>query len=210
MAGILKREPSPDGRDADNFGYVNSVDEAYKLIAEFERGSTTKFSCFKADKGFGNTGMHIYIYLKALSRASLYLSRPCSTDPIFHYNLTTDHSNRSHKILWEDPRDIKGAKIRFIGVPFIILGRKVFDCQHGKDRKAGEKRKRQDAEEVNKILYCTYTLFFYPRHWCFYCHLWLANPKCQIHISLGQMTLISKYFYDNRDNSSISAKLKMV
>ena len=98
--------------------------------------------------------------MKALRRASLYLSRPCSTEPIFHYNLKTDYSNRSHKILWEDPRDIKGAKIRFTGVPFIILGRKVFDCQHGKDRKAGEKRKREDAEEVNKILYCTYILFF--------------------------------------------------
>ena len=51
----------PDGRDEDNFGYITSVDEAYKLIAEFETGSTTKFSCFKADKGFGNTGMPIYI-----------------------------------------------------------------------------------------------------------------------------------------------------
>ena len=46
-----------------NLGYVNSVDEAYKLIAEFETGSTTKFSCFKADKGFGNTGMYVYIYI---------------------------------------------------------------------------------------------------------------------------------------------------
>ena len=57
MAGILKREPLLDGGDADNLGYANSVDEAYKLIAEFETGSTTKFSCLKSDKGFGNTGM---------------------------------------------------------------------------------------------------------------------------------------------------------
>ena len=150
--------------------------------------------------------------MKALRRASLYLSRPCSTEPIFHYNLTTDHSNRSHKILWEDPRDIKGAKIRFTGVPFIILGRKVFDCQYGKDRKAGEKRKREDAEEVNIILYCTYILFFFIRDIgvATVTYIWLANPKGQIHISLGQMTLISEYFYDNRDNSSISAKLKIV
>ena len=104
--------------------------------------------------------IYIYISLKASRRASLYLTRPCSTEPIFHYNLTTDHSNRSHKILWEDPRDIKGAKIRFTGVPFIILGRKVFDCRRGKDRKAREKRKREDAEEVNKILFFTYILFF--------------------------------------------------
>ena len=105
--------------------------------------------------------MHIYIWKRYVALACI--SRPCSTEPIFHYNLKTDYSNRSHKILWEDPRDIKGAKIRFTGVPFIILGRKVFDCQHGKDRKAGEKRKREDAEEVNKILYCIYILFFFIR-----------------------------------------------
>ena len=61
MAGILKRKPLLDGRHADNLGYVNSVDEAYDLIAEFEIGLTTKFSCFKADIGVGNTGMYICI-----------------------------------------------------------------------------------------------------------------------------------------------------
>ena len=63
MARILKREPLLDGRHADNLGYVNSVDEAYKLIAEFETGLTAKFSCFKADKGSGNTGIYIYTYI---------------------------------------------------------------------------------------------------------------------------------------------------
>ena len=63
MAGILKREPLLDGRHADNLGYVNSVDEAYELIAEFEKGLTTKFSFFKADIGVGNTGMYICIYI---------------------------------------------------------------------------------------------------------------------------------------------------
>ena len=57
MVGILKREPLLDSRHVDSLGYVNSVDEAYKLIAEFATGLTTKFSCFKADKGFGNTGI---------------------------------------------------------------------------------------------------------------------------------------------------------
>ena len=44
MARILKREPLLDGKHADNLGYVNSVDEAHKLIEEFETGVTTKFS----------------------------------------------------------------------------------------------------------------------------------------------------------------------
>ena len=52
--GILKREPLLDGRHADNLGYVNSVDEAHKLI-DFETGLTAKFSFCNADKGFGNT-----------------------------------------------------------------------------------------------------------------------------------------------------------
>ena len=68
MAGILKREPLPDSRDGDNFGYVDSIDEAYKLIAEFDTGSMTKFSCFKAGKGFANTGIHIYIFESVTSR----------------------------------------------------------------------------------------------------------------------------------------------
>ena len=33
-----------DGRHEDNLGYVNLVDEAYELIAEFETGLTTKVS----------------------------------------------------------------------------------------------------------------------------------------------------------------------
>ena len=59
MAGILEREPLLDGRHANNLRYVNSVDEAHKLVVEFETGLTTKFACFKADKGFGNNGIYI-------------------------------------------------------------------------------------------------------------------------------------------------------
>ena len=42
MAGILSYEPSFDRKVTENFGYVSSVQEAYKLIAEFETRSTTK------------------------------------------------------------------------------------------------------------------------------------------------------------------------
>ena len=70
---ILKRERLLDGRHADNLGYVNSVDEAYKLITEFETGLTAKFSCFKADKGSGNTGMYIYIYIYMYIHIQIYI-----------------------------------------------------------------------------------------------------------------------------------------
>ena len=40
----------------ENFGYVFSLDEAYKFIGEFETQTTTKFTCYKADKNFGAIG----------------------------------------------------------------------------------------------------------------------------------------------------------
>ena len=89
MARILKREPLLDGRHADNLGYVNSVDEAQKLIAEFETGLTTKFSFCKADKGFENTGVYLYIYIdialwhyKALLSLLCILTSLSSSSPL--------------------------------------------------------------------------------------------------------------------------------
>ena len=70
---------------------------------------------------------------------------------------------------------LKEQKFDFTGVPFLILGRKVFNCQHGIDKTAGEKRKRKDAEELLYII-----ISFYPQPLC-YCQLWLANSKGQIH-----------------------------
>ena len=58
MAGILGYEPAFDQKISDNFGYVFSVGDAYKLLADFKTRTTTKFSCFKADKGFGNIGKY--------------------------------------------------------------------------------------------------------------------------------------------------------
>ena len=66
MAGILSYEPPFDSKIAENFGYVSSVEEAYKVITEFEIWSTTKFSCFKVDKDFGNIGVYLRFIYKAL------------------------------------------------------------------------------------------------------------------------------------------------
>ena len=59
-------EPAFDRKIAETFEYVSSVEEAYKLIAEFETRSTTKFSCFKVDKDFGNIGVCLRFIYKAL------------------------------------------------------------------------------------------------------------------------------------------------
>ena len=61
MAGILSYELALEREIAENFGYVSSVQDAYKLIAEFETRSTTKFSCFKVDKDFGNFGVYLLL-----------------------------------------------------------------------------------------------------------------------------------------------------
>ena len=105
--------------------------------------------------------------------------------------LTPPSSENPQITLGRCTRNSRSENSLFTGVPFLILGRKVFNCQHSIDRAAGEKRKRKDAEEVLYII-----ISFYP--------------KVQIHLWMGHMTLISKYFYDICDNSLILAKLKIV
>jgi len=65
-----------------------------------------------------------------------------------------DYTKGPHRIFWEDSQFVDGAKISFNGVPFIILGSKVYDCQHGVDRNTALKRKRREEAEVNKISNC--------------------------------------------------------
>ena len=134
MAGILGCEPLLDGRHADDLGYFNSVDQTYRLIAEFETRLMTKFSCFKADKGSRNTGMYSSLAIQSfafisklstLSRrrshvsllsilTSLTGSSPLAWLRLYHncgiirvkLMLTPPSSDRSHNILWEGARDI--------------------------------------------------------------------------------------------------------
>ena len=56
MAGILRYEPPFDYKINDNFGYVFSVEDAYRLLADFEMKTAREFSCFKADKSSGSIG----------------------------------------------------------------------------------------------------------------------------------------------------------
>ena len=59
--------------------------------------------------------------------------------------LVLDISVQNHKIRWSDEgRD-------FNGIPFIILGTKVLDCQYGKDRKASAKMKAKETKAEKKV-----------------------------------------------------------
>lgn len=58
-----------------------------------------------------------------------------------------DYKKGSHRLYWEDPKEGNRTKIKFTGVPFYIMGFKIFDCQHGKDRNASLKRKKKHQHE---------------------------------------------------------------
>ena len=56
---------------------------------------------------------------------------------------------KKHKVLW----NING--INYIGIPFMALSQKSFDCAHGNDRKAELKKKnrtRKDTENVRCLI----------------------------------------------------------
>ncbi|XP_065683959.1 uncharacterized protein LOC100197960 isoform X3 [Hydra vulgaris] len=78
---------------------AESYEEILALIQNYETETVSKFSCYSADKNFGNI----------------------------------EASVKHHKIRWEDD------SVPFNGVPFVIVGSKVFDCMHGRDRKVSFK-----------------------------------------------------------------------
>ena len=55
---------------------------------------------------------------------------------------TGGEKSKKHKVFFEDPAGGHN-RIKFDGCPYIIVGRKVYDCQHGVDRHAKEKKKNQ-------------------------------------------------------------------
>ena len=50
--------------------------------------------------------------------------------------------SKKHKVFFEDPAG-GHSRIQFDGCPYIIVGRKVYHCQHGVDRHAKEKQRNQ-------------------------------------------------------------------
>lgn len=61
---------------------------------------------------------------------------------------------RGHKILFEDMKNDKYLQqISFTGIPFMILGKKRYDCTHGVDRGISTKKKYKEKTEKG---YCFY------------------------------------------------------
>lgn len=55
---LSKEESSLSVQISETFGYVQSLDHAEKMISKFETKNDVKFSCYKADKDFGNHGTY--------------------------------------------------------------------------------------------------------------------------------------------------------
>ena len=53
-----KEESSLSVQISETFGYVQSLDHAEKMISKFETKNDVNFSCYKADKDFGNHGIY--------------------------------------------------------------------------------------------------------------------------------------------------------
>ena len=56
-----------------------------------------------------------------------------------------DIYTKKHKVLW----NING--INYIGIPFMVLPQKSFDCAHGINRKAELKKKRRTRKDTEKL-----------------------------------------------------------
>ena len=71
----------------------------------------------------------------------------------FHF-ATTDIFGKKHKIRWSD------EGLNFTGVPLIIAGTKIFDCQHGIDRKVIAKEKNKTERDQKKVRNYVAEFFF--------------------------------------------------
>ena len=67
---------------------------------------------------------------------------------IVFYTLSVDSNKLNHLVLPLTDPFIKTRKIYFNtdkvvfdGVPFMVIGSRIYDCQHGPDRKKSEKKK---------------------------------------------------------------------
>ena len=63
---------------------------------------------------------------------------------IICFILFLDISAKKYKIRWSD------EGYNFTGIPLIIAGTKMFDCQHGKDRKLLAKEKKKKEKDQKK------------------------------------------------------------
>lgn len=60
--------------------------------------------------------------------------------------------NPRHRIYWKDVQATKGVHLEFDGIPFLILGHKLLECQNGPDR---NRAKVNLVESTDILLFST-------------------------------------------------------
>ncbi|CAH3111147.1 unnamed protein product [Pocillopora meandrina] len=109
-----------------------------QVLREFETITTTRFCSFYS-KDFGkhhDRGIRSDGY--AFKNCDLLAENQLEE---LSHNVRSEKSKK-HKVYFEGPA-AGNTRIQFDGCPFIIVGRKVCDCQHGveRDRHAKEKKR---------------------------------------------------------------------
>lgn len=63
-----------------------------------------------------------------------------------------DPASGNHRVLWEDTPDAgsesQDDRIKFTGVPYMLVNSKTYDCQHGVNRNKALKTKLAPNDEV--------------------------------------------------------------
>ena len=91
----------------------------------------------------------------------------------------------NHKLLSEDVRvEDRPKQMEFISIPFIIMGKKKFDCTHGVDRNRSLKKKRLD-EKVEKVYIYIYIYIYIYLYLCYlfiyilnYIYIYILSDVC--------------------------------
>ena len=68
---------------------------------------------------------------------------------VLYPGFSTRRRNREEaQVYFEDSNNAQGHRLIYDGVPFIIVRRRVYDCQHGVDRHAADKKKFNASRKV--------------------------------------------------------------
>ena len=60
---------------------------------------------------------------------------------------------KGKKVFFEDPHTpMSQPRIKYDGVPFIIIGKRVYDCHQGIDRHVADKQRRKSAKVTHKLI----------------------------------------------------------
>ena len=80
--------------------------------------------------------MNVYIYVQYYIKI-----RPCF--------VPQNEQMKGKKVFFEDPQSVTSqSRIKYDGIPFIITGKRVYDCHQGIDRHAADKERRNTSKVI--------------------------------------------------------------